>query len=102
MTRIRFPINVVVIHGPNHVPIQKCGIHRIGLESRHECGGVPLIAVLIAGHGAVMLQQNLRVILLTAAKRTANGIEPKQFRGLNRFLGKMLVFQRARPFRNDV
>jgi len=32
-----------------------------------------------------MLQQNLRVFLLAPAKGTANGIEPEQFRGLNRF-----------------
>ena len=31
----------------------------------------------VRGHRAVMLKQNLRVILLTAAKRAADGVEPE-------------------------
>ena len=33
--------------------------------------------VRLGGHCPVMLQQNLRVILLTAAESAADGIEPK-------------------------
>ena len=73
MTRIGFPIDVVVIHGANHMAIQKCGIDRIGLETGDERGGF----ALATGHRAVMLQQNLGVILLASAKRAADGVEPK-------------------------
>ena len=55
-----------------------------------------------AAHRAMMLEQNLGVFLLASAQRAANGIEPEQFRGLNRFGREMLVFQRASPFRDDV
>ena len=77
MTRIRFPINIVVIHSADHVAIQKCSIDRVRFESRDEGGGAAVASALATRHGAVMLQQNLRVILLTAAKRAANGIKPK-------------------------
>ena len=53
-------------------------------------------------HRAIMLQQNLGVILLAAAQRAADGIEPEQFRGLNRLWRKMLVLQGASPFRDCV
>jgi len=44
-----------------------------------------------------MLEQNLGVILLTASKSATDGVEPKQFRRLNRRWGKMLIFERACP-----
>jgi hypothetical protein len=39
-----------------------------------------------------MLEQNLGVILLTAAQRTPDGVEPEQLRGLDRLRGQVLVF----------
>ena len=77
MARIRLPINIVVIHGPNHVAIQKCRIDRIGLEPGDECSRATVAAVPATGHSPVMPQQDLCIILLAAAKRTANGVEPK-------------------------
>ena len=50
----------------------------------------------------MMLEQNPCVVLLAAAQRAANRIEPEQFRSLNRFGREMFVFQRASPFRDDV
>jgi hypothetical protein len=73
MTGIGLPINVVVIHRADHVAVQKRRIHRIGLETGDERGG----ASVAAAHRAVVLQQNLGVILLTAPERAANGIEPE-------------------------
>ena len=73
MTRIGFPINVVVIHRADHVAIEKRRIDGIGLEAGYERGRF----AIAAAHGAVVLQQNLRVILLAAAKRAADGIEPE-------------------------
>ena len=53
MTRICFPINVVVIHRADHVAIQKRRIDRIGLEAGDECGGAfPLAASAIARSNA--------------------------------------------------
>ena len=98
MTWIGFPIDVVVIHRADHVAIQKCGIDWIGLEP----GDERRRATIGTGHRPVMFQQNLGVILPTAAQSAANGIEPKQFRCLNRRGRKMLVFQRASPLGNDV
>ena len=51
---------------------------------------------------AMMLEQDLGVFLLASTQRAADGIEPEQFRGLNRFGREMLVFQRASPFGDDV
>ena len=42
MTRIGFPIDVVVIHRPDHVAIQKRGIDRIGLKTGDEAVALPL------------------------------------------------------------
>ena len=39
---------------------------------------------IAAAHRAVMLEQNLRVILLAAAQRAPDGVEPEQFRRLDR------------------
>jgi hypothetical protein len=50
----------------------------------------------------MMLEQNLCVILLASAQGAADGIEPEQFRSLNRFGREMLVFQAASPFGDDV
>ena len=50
----------------------------------------------------MMLEQDLGVFLLASTQRAADGIEPEQFRSLNRFGREMLVFQRASPFRDDV
>ena len=54
VTRISLPIDVVVIHCPDHVRVEKRGIDRIGFEAGNErsrfapaCG--------TAGHRAVML-----------------------------------------------
>ena len=73
MAWISFPINVVVIHGADHVAIQKRRIDRIGLETGDECGG----GAVAATHRLVMLQQNPGVILLTASKRATDRVEPK-------------------------
>ena len=73
MTGIGFPINVVVVHGPNHVAVQKRRIDRVSLERRHERRG----AAGTTTHRPIVLEQNFRVILLTPAKRAANGIKPK-------------------------
>src|SRR5437868_13142713 len=62
VARISFPINVVVIHRADHVAVQKRGIDRIGLEAANERRGFAVSAT----HRAIMLQQNLRVILLAA------------------------------------
>jgi len=40
-----------------------------------------------------MLEQDLGVFLLASTQGAADGIEPEQFRGLNRFGREMLVFQ---------
>ena len=56
----------------------------------------------LTGHRAMMLQQNLCVVLLASTQRAADGIEPEQFRSLNRFGREMLVFQAASPFGDDV
>ena len=73
MTRIGFPINVVVIHRADHVAIEKRRIDGIGLEAGNERGGF----AVAAAHGAIMFQQNLRVFLLAAAKGAADRVEPK-------------------------
>ena len=54
------------------------------------------------GHGAMMLEQDLGVFLLASTQGAADGIEPEQFRSLNRFGREMLVFQRAGPLCDDV
>src|SRR5438876_6077033 len=73
MTRIRFPIDVVVIHGANHVTIWKCCIDGVRFEAGHKRRR---FAVTTANR-AVMFQQNFRVLLLTATERTAYRVEPK-------------------------
>ena len=98
MAWIGFPIDVVVIHRANHVAIHECCVDRIGLEAGNKCGGFSIAAA----HSAMMLEQDLGVFLLASAQRAANGIEPEQFRGLNRFGREMLVFQAASPFGDDV
>ena len=45
----------------------------------------------------MMLEQDLGVFLLAAAQRAADGIEPEQFRRLNRLGREMLVFQARKP-----
>ena len=70
----------------------------IGLEAGNEAGCL----AIAAAHRPVMLEQNLRVILLAAAQRTADGVEPEQLRGLDRLWGQVLVFQGASPFRDGV
>jgi hypothetical protein len=55
------------------VAIQKRRIDRIGFEPRDERRGFPVTAA----HCLMVLQQNLGVILLTAAQRAANGVEPE-------------------------
>ena len=85
MTRIGFPINVVVIHRADHVTIQKRRIDRISLEAGDKCGRrslavAPALAtgrVRRGGHRAIMLQQNLGVVLLATTERAADGIEPE-------------------------
>src|SRR5947208_10059136 len=108
MAWIGLPINVVVIHGANHVTIQKRGIHWIGLEARHERRGSAFPTALAngrvrrGGHGPGVFQQNPSVFLLTSAKRAADGIEPEQFRRLNRLRRKIYVFQSASPLSDRV
>ena len=83
MAWIGFPVNVVVIHGADHVTIQKRRIDWIGLEARHERRGSAFPTALAngrvrrGGHCAIMLQQNLCIILLTAAECAADRIKPK-------------------------
>ena len=98
MARVSLPIDVVVIHRAHHVPIQKSCVDRVGFEAGNECAGFSISAA----HRAMMLEQNLCVFLLAPTQCAADGIEPEQFRGLNRFGREMLVFQRASPFRDDV
>ena len=81
MARIRFPIDVVVIYRPDHVAVQKCRVDWILFEAGNECGGFSIAAA----HCAMMLEQDLRVLLLTTTKRAADGIEPEQFRRVDRF-----------------
>ena len=73
MTRISFPIDVVIIHRPDHVTIQKRGIDGIGFETGNKGGCVSFPT----SHRAVMLQQDFGVVLLTAAQRAADGVEPE-------------------------
>ena len=73
-------------------------VHGIGLESGNKGSG----AAVTAAHCAIMLEQNLRVILLAATERAADGVEPEQLRGLNRLWGQVLVFQGASPVRDGV
>ena len=98
MTRVGFPIDIVVIHRANHVAIHECCVDRVGLEAGDECGRFSIAAA----HGAMMLEQDLSVFLLASTQRAADRIEPEQFRSLNRFGREMLVFQAASPFGNDV
>ena len=98
MARVGFPIDVVVIHRANHVAIHECCVDRVGLEAGDECGGFSIAAA----HRAMMLEQDLGVVLLASTQRAADGIEPEQFRSLNRFGREMLVFQAASPFGDDV
>jgi len=64
------------IHRPDHVAVQKRRIHRLVLNPETNAGRC-LAAALARGHRAVSASTNLRVILLTAAKRAADGVEPK-------------------------
>ena len=98
VTRVGLPIDVVVIHRANHVAIHECRVDRIGLEAGHECGGF----FIAAAHRAMMLEQDLGVVLLASTQRAADGIEPEQFRSLNRFGREMFVFQATSPFGDDV
>lgn len=50
----------------------------------------------------MMLEQDPGVFLLAPTHGAADGIEPEEFRSLNRFRREMLVFQRASPFGDDV
>src|SRR5206468_3404609 len=98
MTWIGLPIDVVVIHRADHVPVQKCGVDRICFESGNKCGGFSITAP----HGAMMLEQDLGVFLLAPTQRAANGIEPEQFRCLDRFRREMLVLECTSPLGDDV
>ena len=75
MTRVGFPIDVVVIHGPDHVAIQKCGIHWVGLEPGNERGG--FAPACGTAHRAIVFEQDLRILLLAPTQSAADGIEPK-------------------------
>ena len=77
VTRVRFPINVVVIHRSDHVAVQKRRIDRIGFETGDERGGLAPAGGGTGGDRAVVFQQYLGVILLTAAERAPDGIEPE-------------------------
>src|SRR4029453_592789 len=79
VTRIGFPVDVVVIHGPNHVTIHERCIDRICLEAGNKCSGF----AIAAAHGAMMLEQNFGILLLAPTQRTADELEPKKFRGVN-------------------
>ena len=98
MTRIGFPIDVVVIHRADHVAVHECGVDWIGFEAGNECGGFSIAAA----HGAMMLEEDPGVFLLAPTQGAANGIEPEQFRRLNRLRREMLIFQGASPFGDDV
>ena len=99
MTRVGLPIDVVVIHRADHVAVQKCGVDRVGFEAGNECGGFSVTA-LATGHPLrMMLEQDLRIVLLAPAQRAADGIEPEQFRRLNRLGREMFVFQARKPIR---
>ena len=87
--------------------IHECCVDRVGLEAGDECGGFSVAALATGrvrrgGHRAMMLEQDLGVVLLASTQRAADGIEPEQFRSLNRFGREMLVFQAASPFGDDV
>jgi hypothetical protein len=60
MAWVGFPIDVVVIHRADHVAIHECRVDRVGLEAGNECGGLAIAAT----HGAMMLEQDLCVVLL--------------------------------------
>ena len=77
VTRVRFPINVVVIHRANHVAVQKCRIDRIGFETGDERRGFAPAGGGTGGHRAVVFQQYFRVILLTSTQRAADRVEPE-------------------------
>src|SRR5262249_13375346 len=98
MTWVGFPIDVVVIHGPNHVTIHERCIDGICLEAGNKCSGL----ATTAAHGAMMLEQDLRVFLLAATEPASDGIEPEQFRCLDRLWRKVFVFQSASPLSDRV
>src|SRR4029453_16209798 len=98
MTRIRFPEDVVIIHGPDHVTIYERCIDRICLEAGNKCSGL----AVTAAHGAMMLKQNLRVLLLVSTLSATNGIEPEQFCFLDGLRRNVFVFQSARPLSDGV
>ena len=107
MTWIGLPINIVVIHRANHVAIHECCVDRVGFEAGNERSGLSITALATGrvrrgGHRAMMLEQDLGVVLLASTQRAADGIEPEQFRSLNRFGREMFVFQAASPFGDDV
>ena len=73
MTGIRFPIDVVVIHRADHVPVHECGVDWVGFEAGNKCCGFSIAAA----HGAMMLEQDLSVVLLASTQRAADGIKPE-------------------------
>src|SRR5438105_13097262 len=98
MTWIRFPINVVVIHRADHVSVQKRHIDRIGLEPGHERSrAAPACGT--AAHGAIVLQQNFRVILLAATESATDGVERDKFCRLDLLWRKASGLARAGPLR---
>src|SRR6266403_3236839 len=103
MTRIGLPIDVVVIHRADHVTIEKCRIDWICFETGNKRGGFAIALTrravvflchsepfgfaqgrllsrgisgtrLFTCHRAMMLEQNLGVLLLTPSKRAADGV----------------------------
>ncbi len=78
--------------------IHECCVDRVSFEAGNERSGLSIAAA----HSAMMLEQNLGVVLLASTQRAADGVEPEQFRSLNRFGREMLVFEAASPFGDDV
>jgi hypothetical protein len=73
MTRIGFPIDVVVIHRAHHVAIQKSCVDWVGLKAGDECGCFSISAA----HRPIMFEQNRRVFLPTSTQGAADRIEPE-------------------------
>jgi len=76
---VGFPVNVVVVHRPDHVIVQKGRIDRVGLVTRHKAG-----ALAGASHRLVVIEEDVRVFLAASPERAPERVVPEKFGGLNR------------------
>ena len=66
MARVGLPVDIVVVHRADHVRIHERRVDGVGLEAGNERRARP--DRRIAGHLAMVVEQDLRVLLLAAAQ----------------------------------